>query len=321
MRLGVLVLALACSLSAVPAAAVDRVVDDNGVACLSGRPLHTTIGGAVAAAAPGETILVCAGTYTENVAVNKADLTLRAQGLVRLQPGDAFFNGFRVSADGVTIQGFEISGYTNSSGILLEASRADIRDNRVHHNSIGIGVFAGSQNRVRYNVAEENGEGIRVQESSADVMNNTAKGNLYGIRPIACTGVVTVDHNQLLANGSGIFTTVCEGVIISSNTVQGGDGSVFGIYVAHGFDALVKLNLVRNAPTGIQIENMGSGTATFNTVGGSDVGLDVVGSTNVTVTRNNVSRSSIVDCRWDGFGTNVLTKNSCGTQDSTDPFD
>ena len=46
-----------------------------------------------------------------------------------------------------------------------------------------------------------------------------------------------------------------------------------------------------------------------------------MGSNGVTVTRNNVSRSPIVDCRWDGAGANVLTNNNCGTQQPPGAFD
>ena len=85
MRLLAISFALAAVLVAVPAAAVDRLVDDGLVPCLSGKlPLHGTISAAVAAAAPGETILVCAGKYSDNVVVPKADLTLKGQGLVRV---------------------------------------------------------------------------------------------------------------------------------------------------------------------------------------------------------------------------------------------
>jgi len=41
----------------------------------------------------------------------------------------------------------------------------------------------------------------------------------------------------------------------------------------------------------------------------------------VTVTRNNVSRSGVVDCRWDGGGANVLGENNCGTQQPAGAFD
>ena len=142
MRIAAVSLALAGVLIAVPAAAVDRLVDDNLVPCMSGPlPLHATISGAVEAASAGETIVVCAGTYTEHVAVNRDNLTLRAQGFVRLVSSGTAGSGLTLDAGGVTIQGFDISGYAHCG---IEARTENvvgdlyIRDNHIHDNDVGI---------------------------------------------------------------------------------------------------------------------------------------------------------------------------------------
>jgi len=134
MKLSVVVCALASLLIAVPASAVDRVVDDAGVSCLSGRPLHTTISAAVAAASPGEKILVCAGTYSENVTVNKADLTLQGQDNARLRPGNASLNGIDVVANGVTHPGLRHLGLR---GRHLHLRDPGVRGARGHQGQSG----------------------------------------------------------------------------------------------------------------------------------------------------------------------------------------
>jgi hypothetical protein len=55
-------------------------------ACVSGRPVHTTIGAAVMAATPGGTILVCERTYAESVTVTTPGLLLRSQGARLVAP-------------------------------------------------------------------------------------------------------------------------------------------------------------------------------------------------------------------------------------------
>jgi hypothetical protein len=61
MRPIAIAVAFARVLIAVPALAVDRLVDGALAPCVAGAlPLHPTIGAAVSAAAPGETILVAA---------------------------------------------------------------------------------------------------------------------------------------------------------------------------------------------------------------------------------------------------------------------
>ena len=338
MRVRVLGLALVSLLAAVPAAAVDRVVDDNGVTCLSGRPLHTTIGAAVAAASPGEKILVCAGTYSENVTVNKAGLTLQGQGNARLKPGDANGHGILVTASGVTIQGFDISAFSGQTfpcGVRVDAERADINDNRVHANDNGICLASGSGHRVRYNVVQDNGIGIDVRNTSGsvDVSNNTVKNNSgAGIAVTQCAAgpapAVTIDHNAVAGSALLIFVgganreDACDATLITNNTVRGGAGPhPVGIAVAFSAGAVVTRNLVQDLSTGLNLVEAVGATASFNSISFNGVGLDVLSTTGATVTRNNVSRSTIVDCRWDGNGVNVLTGNNCGTQDPPGAFD
>ena len=328
MRLITVAVAFAALLAAVPAAAVDRIVDDNLVPCISVLPIHATISAAVAAASPGEKILVCPGTYTENVVVNKADLTVRAQGIVRLRPGDSSLPGFSVQADGVTIQGFDISGYSGACGVSVAASGSDIRDNHAHDNGFGICLTSGGGHRVRYNVTEVNiASGITLNNASGDVGNNTSKDNgVHGIFANNCAGSVTIDHNHAIENHSvGIFALNCAGPTITHNTVRGtgyiGAGNSGGIVVQGGQNALVKLNLVTDAVTGVLLTVTTGATATFNSISFNDFGLDILASDGLTVTRNNVSRSPFIDCRWDGTGANVLTNNNCGTQQPPGAFD
>src|SRR5207237_2179540 len=90
---------------AVPSAML--MVDDDHAQCPTAQ--YTSINAAVAAAQPGDTIHVCAGTYHESVTVNKT-LTFVADhhgGDVIVDPG-ATGSGFNVQANGVRIQGFTI---------------------------------------------------------------------------------------------------------------------------------------------------------------------------------------------------------------------
>ena len=331
MRLGVPVLALACVLVAVPAAAVDRVVDDKGVACLSGRPLHTSISAAVAAASPGETILVCAGTYNENVTVTKADLTLQGQD-ARLRPGNANLDAITVVRSGVTIQGFDISGFNSSvaCGVLVAggADRADIRDNRVHDNASGICLEGGTDHHVRYNVIQNNTDGIVGHSTTGpvEISNNTVKNSSdRGLLLSECSGgAAAIDQNALTSNLVGMTVLHCDAATITNNTVRGPGASTpdsEGIFVFRSTGLVLTRNLVQNFQIGVLLRIADGLTASFNSVSFNGVGLDVVTTTGATVTRNNVSRSTTLDCRWDTGGANVLTNNNCGTQNPAAAFD
>ena len=331
MRMIAAIAILVCVLVAVPAAAADRQVDDNLVPCVSGLPIHGTIGAAVAVASAGETILVCAGIYSENVLVNTADLTLQAQGVVHLNPENVNLPGITVNADGVTIQGFDISGFTSNCGVGVDADRADIRDNRSHGNAVGICVEGGTDHRVRYNVVQNNTfAGIRSQFTTGpvEISSNTVKNHIggIGIELFPCLGGGAIDHNDLTGNFQSIVVDVCDGALITNNTVRGPGASTpgsRGIEITQSVGVVVTRNLVRNAEQGVFLVDATGATASFNSISFNDVGLDVLNTSSATVTRNNVSRSTTVDCRADLFsvGASVLTGNSCGTQQPAGAFD
>jgi len=103
-----------------------------------------------------------AGTYTDNVVVEKPDLTLRGQGVVRLVAAGGV-EGVRIEADGVTVQNLDVSSQPlgvqfNTCGVRVNKGNGpDLRNLRVHDNGAGICLFSpGTGHRVRNNVIENN---------------------------------------------------------------------------------------------------------------------------------------------------------------------
>lgn len=321
MRIAVSFVLAGVLLWAVPAAAVDRLVDDGLVPCTGDPvPIHATIGAAVTAAAPGETIVVCPGTYMEHVTVDKADLTLQARGLAKLvSPGTAG-SGFLVTASGVTIQSFDISGYDglNECGVFVMGPDADVRNNRSHNNSFGVCAFAAGDFRIRNNVTDANlNSGLLIQNTTGgEVSNNTTRNNgQAGISAFNCSGAPAIHHN--LASGNpddGIFVTSCDAVV-SNNTVRHpGAGGAFGIRVVLSAGPVVTRNLVQGSNAGVFVQGSTNGTISFNNVSLNGIGIDFSGSNGFTLTRNTVTRNTTVDCRWDGAGTHTFLTNSCKTE-------
>ena len=306
-------------LSVVPAAAVDRLVDDALVPCTADPvPIHATIGAAVTAAADGETIVVCPGTYMEFVNVDKADLTLQARGLVKIVSPGTPGNGVSISASGVTFQGFQVSGFdaTNTCGVITTAPDSVIRNNKAHHNNFGICGLNTTDYWFLNNVAEANvANGIVSQNGSGELSGNTVRGNgQAGISVFGCSGALTIHHNLATDNGlDGIFAQTC-GAEIRNNTVRnpGTDGR--GILIFQTTGAVVTRNSVQTSSPGILVQNSTGGTVSFNSVSFNTVGIDLVASNGFTLTRNVVSRSTTVDCRWDGSGTHTFLANSCTTE-------
>lgn len=181
------------------------VVPGGSAACAA------TIGAALAVAVPGETIRVAAGTYVENVVVDRnvtleggwnAAFTLRNPGANEtiLSPSDPTFSVVNIQGnfanaaestpvlDGFTIRGARAENGNHGGGIRIRASNATVRncvvtDNRAYLFGGGIWVQGGAPriegNRIAGNVASQGGSGggINLENTAATLVDNEIVGN------------------------------------------------------------------------------------------------------------------------------------------------
>jgi nitrous oxidase accessory protein NosD len=153
--------------TALAAGPTTRVVDDDGVQC--GNAEFRTIGAAVAAADPGDTVSVCAGVYRERVEVNKqvqligqrdavervkcVDQTWTSTDAVDpaafpvIEPPDGQVGSLvRLQADGIELAGFVVQGQKDpgaDGNLYAPAIQADgaRSSHRIHHNLIQNNTF------------------------------------------------------------------------------------------------------------------------------------------------------------------------------------
>jgi hypothetical protein len=241
-----------------PAVGATLVVHPTGTACVPGDSVHTTIQSAVNAAVADDTILVCAGTYVEQVTIGTGKDGLTLQSVVTamplllqtwyIDPQSAMIKApasmvdpkaiFHVSdSDNVTIEGFQINGPGGSGcnsiryGILVDGSATinrnaiiDIRD--VLEPS---GQLSGCQNGI----------GIRV-------------GRKYDPHPnlVDRIGTATITNNGLwmYQKGGIVVDNAGSDAIISGNAVAGAGPQFIigqnGIQVSRGASATVRLNAI-----------------------------------------------------------------------------
>ncbi|PSP95677.1 hypothetical protein BRC84_02915 [Halobacteriales archaeon QS_1_68_44] len=103
------------------------LVDDDGDECSDAD--YSTIQPALDDSAPGDTVLVCRGIYTDNVSVDTPGVTLQAANESVVLDGEQRLGaGVRVRASGATVDGLTVRGYT-SAGILVAGDKplADVR--------------------------------------------------------------------------------------------------------------------------------------------------------------------------------------------------
>jgi parallel beta-helix repeat protein len=269
MKQSLLVLGVSLLLSGATSSGATNVlvVDNDRAECPAAE--FTAIQAAVTAAAPGDKILVCAGTYHERVLITKDELTLEAKG----KPGevivdaDLIGNGITISgASGVTIEGFTVreghdndimvlnaNGNTLRNNVLTAAVHDGIElfnsdDNLVEHNvsidnlaanACGINLAAGSdRNTVRHNLVVNNEWGIQIAGSADNVIfHNEARGNRgNGIRNVANASGTVIEDNRAFGNG---FAPNPATTGTTNSGIRIGSGAGVMVIRNHAFDNTV----------------------------------------------------------------------------------
>jgi hypothetical protein len=188
-----------------------------------------TIQAAIDAAAADDTILVAAGTYNENLEVTKSLTILGAnRGVSGSETrGDetVLTGGFHITADNVTIDGFEIQDgrvdYGNQrTGVFLEGPRHDITiTNSVIHETTTHGEDF--QHGIVTHYAQDTYD--------LHITNNVFEGWNEGmyLNPGAHDSVI--DHNVFTNNGNHIISDNPDDLTITNNAFNASDGSKIAV--------------------------------------------------------------------------------------------
>ncbi len=254
-------LVLACSLclvTAVPvaAAATINVPDD-----------HLTIQAAIDAADPGDTIIVAAGTYNENITIDKT-LTLEgAQAGVnaRGRTGPESIINAQLEVDAVLINGVEtvatFDGFTveNYERVGILAGAFSLEDDPVEVHILN--------NIVKPPTLEPpNNNNIQVGDgTTGTIIGNEVSGAL----------LESPDWS-----GSGILVAGSSNVVVSNNYVHNSEGGIQILGYAQYRDGvaavsnLIENNLVENCDAGISVQGNSIGTIIrYNDVLNNDTGI------------------------------------------------
>lgn len=256
---------------------------------------YRTIGEAVAAVPAGSTILICPGTYAEQVFISKP-LTLHGMsnsstsGPVIAVPSDGLLfesslfvatgvaPQIEVLADGVTLSNLIVDGTAGSSNCPIGVSAgimfADGSSGTVNQvamvnqncDSGGIAILA------------ENGAGTErtVTIEGSSVRATTQSAGYYGIVGFSdqssSTLTLNIENNGLATGANwGIAMAGSVAGTISNNTVQ---GAAYGIYSSSTATVTIENNLVNYTLFGIDVAG-GQPTVRGNTSIGNTVGIDV----------------------------------------------
>jgi parallel beta-helix repeat protein len=218
-----------------------------------------TIQAGIDAAAPGDTVLVSAGTYVENIDFKGKTITVKSASGKKTTIIDGNHAGpvvrMNVSSGKPMLSGFTIRNGANEGGVVTSGGTAVIQKNTITGNTTcgeGGGVSAAfSSAIIQKNVISNNrqqgcsggpgGGGIIVRGAgTVQILNNTISGNAHGSFgggiSLFAAGTPTISGNYIQSNnggteGGGIAlvnqsdATIVNNIITENTAASGG-----GIY-------------------------------------------------------------------------------------------
>jgi len=196
------------------------------------HPFNTITEGLIAVA-PGKSVMVTAGTYNEQLIINK-EITL--QGTSR---DNTFITGssltenlISLEADNITISGFTIDGDSSTSvGIYFDNhSFININNNLIKNNKdYGISYINSAPIIEGNNIENNSSSGIKVATNGAGIIrNNSIVSNQHGIRTYE-DSYPEIIGNNISNNNTGIYCRESATPIISYNTISNNSG--YGILI------------------------------------------------------------------------------------------
>jgi len=207
-----------------------------------------TIQQAIDAAISGDTVMVAAGTYKENIVMKSGVSVVGEHAETTILDGDKKGNVvvFKNISDKETrLENFSIkNAETNLSGVLIENSSPLINRNIIFGNDYAIYIKGVSSPTIQRNILEQNKAGVqvfnleKVEDSNPLILDNLIYANKKGIN--LYNGRAVIEHNTISYNGDygleagatfGIYLTASAAVIRNNIITDNGSCEICsGVY-------------------------------------------------------------------------------------------
>lgn len=321
------------TLLAVPAGAAGatRYIDDDGLAgpngCSGTKVVPKRLQPAINAAAAGDTIRVCPGTYSGFVTITRSRLTIApfSSGPVTLKPPanrDPSNNFVLITGDNVTFRGMRLlipagpvtdgqCDLRTMTGIRVESAKnVTLRNNRITGDESTNSWFCGLE------------FGIDLQDSSGTLAGNTVRNmvntaiGIYGSPGFTVTSNKVQHVRPAVGDSRDIQAVVVYGstVTMTGNTIETVAGTIdqlaAGIIADYGAKLTAQNNTVSGARVGLWVTGTADGVIEDNTFSdGSGDGISVYLASGAPTSPSVVLRRNVVT-GFDGRG--IVSSASSG---------
>ncbi|MEN6554355.1 MAG: NosD domain-containing protein [Methanobacterium sp.] len=269
-----------------------------------------SIQNAINAVSSDGTVIVYPGLYKENLVVDKTLKVIRSNegesAYAVIQAADPEKDVFHITANNVTISGFNITGSQNKSGIYCSGSDSNITGNKLSYNNYGVYLNDSNRNVLGNNEMNNNSFGIYLRNSNNNQLKNNdilGVGIFVGLDNSA-TGIYLEDSdkNKLISN---TVSKLWDGVrLIKSSYNELNNNSIL-----HNYFSLGLVNSNNNKVLNNTIVRRGYSYSVVladsqnNTLKGNTGGLnteitvvyDVLNSTNDALNSNNTLEGEILN--------------------------
>jgi parallel beta-helix repeat protein len=256
----------------------------------------------------GDTVFVYAGTYLENVVVNKMINLTGEDRNTTIIDGGGGVSVIRIEVDKVNVTGFTV--INGNFGIrLFFTSNSTITNNIASNNDMGIYIQdSNGNNIVGNNASSNNNDGIWISRSDRNyITGNIAFLNSWnGIR-LGSSNSNNITGNTLSSNDDGIALQNSSNNNIIGNDASSNIGNGIDLNLYSLGNNIINNNILSN-PIGIHLRYSNETSILNNNISNNGNGIELFSSYGNNITGNNISNNDY-GIVVDSSSSNDIVKN------------
>ena len=271
---------------------------------------YATIQEAVTASMPGDTIIVEAGTYPEEIYINKTLTLLGMNGVVVATPADGA--GILIEADNVTVAGFTFEGDGSTGaeyGMRVERDDCTIRDCRITGYEYGLWIPSAEGLTLSDIACYDNKFNLMYENPQADPGNAIAETVTVNGRPVIYREGISGETIDSSTNAGAVICVNCTDMTIRDTTTS---AITYGYYLS-GCEGITLENVTADAVgLGLGLLNSANVTVRDSTFGpDAEYGMLLVSVSNMIADGNEIT------CDGDGAGILLMLGDNVSIRDTT----